>query len=353
MKISSRQICFIMIAYTAATKLLMYPTLLSMASGNDLLFSALIDFFIGTAVIWSISFLCSRTDKTFFELIKGTLGEVTARIVFGFFAAFFLLSTLLPIFEQVGYIHNIFYDTVPSLGVFLPFFVFTVYAATKKFTNIGRCADICLPIFAVSILFIFITAFSDVQWDNLMPILKTPALDIFRGAANTAYTFAEPCWLLMFMGHFKYKKGDAAKITLSYALGAATVLLFLAMFYGIYGAVAPSRTYAIARTSLFFPAIEVIGRMDLLVLFVLEIVMLFALVLNIQLAVYALVKCTGYENRMLLSFSVNGALLAITIFCNSFYNNINELFYNWMWIMYIVFVVALPVIAWLFKRRTA
>ena len=340
-----------MIAYTAATKLLMYPTLLSMASGNDFLLSALIDFFIGTAVIWSISFLCSRTDKTFFELIKGTLGEVTARIVFGFFAAFFLLSTLLPIFEQVGYIHNIFYDTVPSLGVFLPFFVFTVYAAAKKFTNIGRCADICLPIFAVSILFIFITAFSDVQWDNLMPILKTPTLDIFRGAANTAYTFAEPCWLLMFMGHFKYRKGDAAKITLSYAAGALTVLFFLAIFQGIYGGIASSRTFAIARTLLFFSAIESIGRIDLLILFVLEVVLLFSLVLNIQLGVHSAAKCMGTDKLAVVSLVIN-ALFALTVLIfDKYYGAIYELFTGWFWIPSIIFVLAIPLLAWTLKRR--
>ena len=89
MKISSRQICFIMIAYTAATKLLMYPTLLSMASGNDLLFSALIDFFIGTAVIWSISFLCSRTDKTFFELIRVLWAKLPRALYSDFLRRFF------------------------------------------------------------------------------------------------------------------------------------------------------------------------------------------------------------------------------------------------------------------------
>lgn len=353
MKISARQICFILFAYTAVTKLLMYPTILSTTSGRDLLFSALIDFLVCTAVIWSVSFLCSKTDKTFFELLKGTVGEVGARIVYGFFAVFFLLVCLVPIFEQENYVHNIFYDTVPSLGVFLPFFIFTLYAGSKGFENIGRCADICMPIFIAIMASMFVMAFNEVKFDNLLPVLKTPPLDILRGSAGTAFCFVEPCWLLMFMGHFKYKKGDAAKMTLSYAAGALVVLLFLAIFYGIYGDIASSRTYAISRTSLFFPAIDTIGRVDLILLFVLETVMLFALVLNIQLAVHAICKCSGFNKRPIISAAVTCALLVVVAFCNHYYNAIYTLYFNWLWIALAVFIVVIPPLAWALKRRNA
>ena len=154
MKISVRQICFIMLAYTAVSKLLLYPQNLSLACGRDLLFPAAINFGIQAIIVWAVSYLCSRTDKTFFELIAGTLGSITARIVYGLFALFFIICTIIPLFEQKLYVHAIFYDTVPSLLVFLPFFFLAVYAATKNFENIGRCADICLPVFAVVMVLI-------------------------------------------------------------------------------------------------------------------------------------------------------------------------------------------------------
>ena len=68
MKISVRQICFIMFAYTAATKLLLFPTVLSLDCGRDLLLPALINFVICGIVVWSLSYLSSRTEKTFFQL---------------------------------------------------------------------------------------------------------------------------------------------------------------------------------------------------------------------------------------------------------------------------------------------
>lgn len=351
MKISTRQVCFIMFAFTAVTKLLLYPTVLSLECGRDLLLPAVINFLIGGVVVWSLSFLASRTDKTFFQLLEGTFGNVVARIIYALFAVMFLFAALLPVFEQKQYVHAIFYDTAPSLTVFLPFLVFAVYVCSKKFTNIGRCADVCLPIFVFCMAALFAMSFTEVEWDNLAPMFRTPAKNIFGSALGSAYAFVEPCWLLMFLGHFKYKKGDAAKITLSYAGGAAVVLLFLAVFYGIYGAITPSRTFALARTSLFFPAIETMGRIDLILLFALEIVMLFAVVLNIQLAVHCVASTLNLKDYKIVSLFVNLAILAVMVFASDNYHGIFLVYYKWLWIMFAVFIVVIPLLAWTLKRR--
>ena len=63
----------------------------------------------------------------------GTLGKVVARIIYGLFALFFIVATVIPLFEQKVYVQAIFYDTIPSLLIFLPFFAFSVYAACKGF----------------------------------------------------------------------------------------------------------------------------------------------------------------------------------------------------------------------------
>ena len=154
MKISVRQICFIMLVYTAVSKFILYPTVLGYENGRDILFPALIDFAVQAVIVWALSFLCSRTDKTFFQLVEGTLGNITARIIYGLFAMFFLVCTLVPLFEQKVYVHVIFSDTLPSLLVFIPFFFFAVYAAAKGFYNIGSCEYICFQLFIISMLFI-------------------------------------------------------------------------------------------------------------------------------------------------------------------------------------------------------
>lgn len=351
MKISVRQICFIMLCYTAVTKMLLYPTALSYYCGRDLLFPACLDFAVQAAIIWALSYLCSRTDKTFFQLLEGTFGNVFARIVYGLFALFFIAAALIPLCEQKLYVHTIFYDTVPPLLIFLPFFIFSLYSAGKGFTNIGRCADVCLPVFVLALFAVFSMSALEIKWDAFLPVLKTPVKKLFGGALGTAFRFAEPCWLLMFLGHFKYKKGDAAKITLSYLGGALVVLFLLVTFYGVYGDIAASRQFAVSKISLFFPAIDTIGRVDLIALYVLEIVMLFALVLNIQLAVRCIMQCTGYENAAVLSLAVNAVLFALVIVFNNGFHALHTFYSSWMWIAFIIFANAAPLAAWALKRR--
>ncbi len=351
MKISVRQICFILLCYNAVSKMLLYPTVLSHYCGRDLLFAALIDFAVQAVVVWAVSFLCSRTDKTFFQLLEGTFGNIFARIIYGLFALFFIAATIVPLCEQKLYVHTIFYDTVPPLLIFLPFFFFSIYAAGKKFTNIGRSADVCMPIFVLSMIFVFSMSVLEIKWNSFMPVLKTPVKDLFGGALGTVFRFAEPCYVLMFMGHFKYKKGDAAKMTFSYIGGALTVLLFLFTFYGIYGDIAQSRQFAVSKISLFFPAIDTIGRIDFIALYILEIVMLFALVLNIQLALHCVMKCTGYQNRAVLSLAVNAVLIILLLVFDHGFNNLHTFYAKWMWIAFAVFANAIPVLAWTLRRK--
>ncbi|MDE6373705.1 MAG: spore germination protein, partial [Clostridia bacterium] len=173
-KISSRQICFILIAYNAASKLLLYPTHAANTVGNALIFSALFNLVLQTIIIWSVSYLCSRTDKTFFGLLENTFGKVTARIIYAFFALYFIASAVIPMNEQQLLVHDSFYDTIPSLMIFLPFFIFSIYAGVKSFTNVGRCADICLPVFAVTIACFLIMAGGEADFTNLAPVLKQP-----------------------------------------------------------------------------------------------------------------------------------------------------------------------------------
>ena len=351
MKISVRQICFILLCYNAVSKMLLYPTVLSHYCGRDLLFAALIDFAVQAVVVWAVSFLCSRTDKTFFQLLEGTFGNIFARIIYGLFALFFIAATIVPLCEQKLYVHTIFYDTVPPLLIFLPFFFFSIYAAGKKFTNIGRSADVCMPIFVLSMIFVFSMSVLEIKWNSFMPVLKTPVKDLFGGALGTVFRFAEPCYVLMFMGHFKYKKGDAAKMTFSYTGGALTVLLFLFTFYGIYGDIAQSRQFAVSKISLFFPAIDTIGRIDLIALYILEIVMLFALVLNVQLALHCVMQCTGYQNRVVLSLAVNAVLIILLMVFDHGFNNLHTFYAKWMWIAFAVFANAIPVLAWTLRRK--
>ncbi|MGN0806437.1 MAG: GerAB/ArcD/ProY family transporter [Candidatus Coproplasma sp.] len=350
-RISVRQICFILIAYNAVLKLIIYPSAAATASANDLIFPALFDLAVQTAIIWSVAYLSSRTDKSFFELLEGTFNRTVARIVYALFALYFILAAIVPMVEQQLLVHAAFYDTVPSLYVFLPFFIFSIYAGAKSFTNAGRCADICLPVFLVSIAAILVMSAGQGKYSNLLPVFSQPFSTLAGGALSSAFKYADSAFMLIFLGCFRYKKGDAARITLSYAAGGLIVIALLAIFYAVYGAMAPSRTFLLNEISVFFPAISYVGRIDLTLLYALDIVILFAIILHIQASVHCLSYAIGWDKRSVLSLGVNAILIVITFIVNNKFSPLYQAAARWFWIPALIFAYAMPIAAWLLKRR--
>lgn len=351
-KISVRQICFILIAYNAASKMLLFPTTAASSVGNALIFSALFNLVLQTVIIWSVSYLSSRTDKPFFALLENTFGKVTARIIFGFFALYFIVSAVIPINEQQLLVHDSFYDTMPSLTVFLPFFIFSVYAGVKSFTNVGRCADMMLPVFVVCAAAFLIMSVGEADFTNLLPVLTQPFAKVAGFSLSSVFRFSESAFLLMFMGHYKYKKGDSARLTVSYALGGLVVIAVMASFYSLYGALAPTRSFAISNISVFFPVIGFVGRIDLFLVYAFDLVALFATVLNIQLSVHCLALTFNRNLRIIYSVCVNAALVVITFIFNNNYSVLQKTAGEWLWLPALLFAYIIPVLAWALRRKT-
>lgn len=348
-RINVRQICFIMAAFSSCGKLLLYPVNLSYESGNGLWLAALIDYLLQTLAVWAVAYACSKSDKTFYERLTLTFGRVAAKIIMWLFAAFFIAALALYLGEHKLYVQKIFYDTVPSLVSFLPFFIFSLYAGGKKFNNVGRAADICFPIFVLAFAAIFGMSLGEVRLDHLLPLFERPA-GILRGAVGGIVRFTDAAWLLMFMGRFPYKKGDCTKITLSYAAGGLAVVAFTVVFYGVYSVLAANQFFAISQVSVYFSAISVIGRIDFIVLYALELVMLFALVLNVQACSYCVREATGYGNGMVISTAVNALLFLIVLFTDHYFYELNVFYGKWMYIPFVLFALLVPVLSLALRR---
>ena len=204
-KINVRQICFILIAFNVCGKLLLFPNNLSYYAGNGLWLAALIDFAVHTLSVWAAAYACSKSDKTFYQRLVITFGKVPAKIIFSLLALLFFAAAIVPINEQKLYVQEIFYDTIPSLIPFLPFFIFSIYAVQKRFSNTGRAADICFPIFIACFLALIISSFTEINLSHLLPVFNEPINNVLKSSLSNIFRFNESAILLAFMGHFKYK----------------------------------------------------------------------------------------------------------------------------------------------------
>lgn len=175
--------------------------------------------------------LSKKTDKTLFELVENTFGNVGARIVYGLFAVFFIVAAALPIMEQKSFVLTVFYENVPSFISFAPFFALSLFASIKGIKSIGRMADVLMPIFVVSFAAIIVFSLPEAEFGELLPVLSaTPPSKLFHSSYTSLSWYTDCVFLLFFMGHYRYEKGSTLKVMISYGVGAVLTLVFLAVF---------------------------------------------------------------------------------------------------------------------------
>lgn len=346
-KISVRQLCLFMACLVPCGKLLAAPAALAGAAGGDLLISALINFVCQGVMIYLILWLSQKTERTFFELLCGAFGKVAAKIIYVFFAAYFLFYSVLPVLEQKAFVQSEFYDSFPSFLVFLPFFFFSLFACTKNVTAIGRGADIALPLFAVGFLGIFFMAASSADFSAVLPIGDSSFPEIISGSLRTQNWFADSAFLLMFLGRFPSGKKTTLKVMISYAVGAAATLAFIFVFYGIFKELSPREIFAVSKIGRYYSALSVIGRVDILFGYIFTVALLIYSVVPLQLFCECLSAAFG-EKRILYSCIVNAALFIAVLLLNrsafAVYETAGKLFP-----VFTIFAYALPCAA-LFMR---
>lgn len=349
-KIKLRQICFLFAAVMPVTKMIIYPATVSYYAKNDLLLSAALNLLLMGAVLALVVFLSYRTDMTFFDLLQNTFGRVAARVIYGIFALFFALSALLPLMEQKGFVTQIFYENIPSVIAFAPFFGVSFFACVKGFKTIGRAADIALPVFAACFAVIILLALPEADFSALLPV-GGGGEGIFRGSLYGLNWYTECLYPLFFLGHFEREKGAWRKVGLSFLLGGAALLLFLGTFYGIFADIAVQQQNAIAQISKYTTAFTSLGRIDLLFIFALALVLVFALCIPAQLCVHCACRALGGVNPLLPAAALNLLLLVFIVFFKYSYLELQTFFTQSLWYVFAFFAYVLPAAALLLRKE--
>lgn len=347
--IKLRQLCFIFAAMLPVTRMIVYPATLAYHAGSDLLLSAALSLALEGLVVGLMLWLARRTRRTFFGLLAENFGDAAARIVYGLFALFFALSALLPLLEQRGFVMQVLYENVPPLICYAPFFGVCFFACTKGLRAVGRVADLSLPVFVLSYAVVILLALPQADFGALLPVVESGAR-VWRGFA------AGPCWYtaclypLFFLGHVRYERRAAAKVLGSYAASAAATLLFLAVFYAVFSDISILQHNSLAQISKYATAFSSLGRADLLFIFALTLVLAFALCIPVQLSVHCAARALGCR-PLLPAAVINAALLALTVFFNTSFREVQQFCTQRLWFVYAAFAYLVPVLALFLKRE--
>jgi hypothetical protein len=147
---------------------------------------------------------------------------------------------------------------------------------------------------------------------------------------------------LPLLGDYAYEKGAGKKIYLSFWLGAGFVLLFLAVFYGLYTATAPTHHYAFTKTSQYFSALKTVGRVDLLLVYLLSTILFFAHIRPVKLCADCIEKSLSVNNAPVLCTILNAALFLFVLFFDRRQNALAQTVTQTLWWVFPIFSIALP-----------
>lgn len=350
-KISARQLYFFLACVAPVGKLVLLPAQLVKYAGNDLLLPALVNYAVQTAVVFSVLLLV-KSGRNFYELLQNTFGKIAAKILILLYAVFLLLAALLPLLEQKSFVQSVFYDTLPSLIAFAPFFVFSAYVCSKPLGSFGRMWDILGPLAIAGLAGVLILSVGSADYGALLPVGASGSKGFLRGTAAIFSWFIDTAILLPLLGKIEYRKGIAWKGALCYMAGGVAVLFFLATFYAIFAETSMNQLFAFTKTSKYFSGITVLGRIDYFFIFTLALVMAFYITLPLQGSVDCAVQAFGRKRYMptLLALGVNAIFFALSVVLDFRLGDILTFFSEVLFWIFPVFCVALPPLC-LFLRR--
>lgn len=334
--ILARQIAFAAAFLLPAAKLLEVPSLLAKHAAGDLLLPALLHFLTQTLLLLAVLYAASKSEKTLLERLKLRLGKGIF-IVYALYALYFLFTAVLPLLDLEKFISAAFFDTAPTTFSFAVFFFFTAYLCTKGIKSIGRSADLCLFLFLFPFFALLVMALPAADFSALLPLFGEPFAHTKTAFSITTPHFFDCVLLLPLIANLRYQKHDGAKITIGYTVGSGFSLLFFAFFYGIFSSIAPREHYAFLKIAQYFPALSVVGRIDLLFIYLLTVVLLFYTCLPLQYTTDCLANLLHTERKTWISALLSLFLLIVILFTNRYYDG-----------FYRIITQKLPVIFWIF-----
>lgn len=351
-KISQRQLFFFLACIAPVGKLVVLPTQLVAAAGNDLLFPVLIQYLVQAAVIFCVLLLAKR-GMNLYELLANTFGKIAAKILITIFTAFLFYAAFLPLLEQKIFVQNVFYDTLPSLISFTPFFVFAAFLLSKPLASYGRAWDILAPFSILGLLGIFILSVGSADFSALLPVGSSGIGGIAKATMNVSCWFYDSAIVLTLLGKFEYRKGLAWKGAVWYLVGGVAVLAFLAVFYGIFQEISVYQLFAFAQSSKYFSGITVLGRIDYVFIIALAMVMAFYCILPAQGGLDCILHAYGKPRYLptILAILLSIVYLTASLLLDYRFNAARIVIAENLFWIFPIFTILIPLLCLLLRRE--
>lgn len=343
-KVYCRQIAFAAAFLLPAAKLLEAPSILAKYASGDLLLPALAHFLLQSLLLLGFLYAASRSEIPLFVRLQNAFGG-GVKVLYIAYVLYYLFSATLPLLDLEKFVYAAFFDTAPTTFAFGVFFFLSAFICTKGIKAVGRSADLCLFLFLLPFSALMAMSFTAADFSNLLPFFGTKLAGSATAFSRTAPQFADALLLLPLIGNCRYKPNDGKKILLGYWSGAALSLLFFAIFYAIYSSIAPREHYAFSKIAEYFPALAVMGRIDLLFVYFLTVVLLLYTCLPLQYATDLIADAASIRRKTWISAALNVLLFLFVLYMNKYYDSFHAVIGNRLfWVFWLFSLLPLLLI---------
>lgn len=320
-EVYARQIAFCAAFILPMGKFLETPSLLAQYARGDILLPALAHFFVQSLLLLGILYAASCSEKTLLERLQSKLGKGVIG-VYILFILYYLFAAVLPLLDLEKFVYAAFFDTAPTTFSFGTFFLLAAFICAKGFKSFGRCADLCLFLFLLPFLALIGMSLFESDLTRLLPFFGTEFSGLAQGFVRTTPHFADAVLLLPLIANYRYKKGDGVKIMSGYWAGAGMTLLLFAVFFGVFSTLAPREHYAFSKIAQYFSALDVVGRIDLIFVYLLSVVLLFYTCLPLLYATDLTARLFNVKRKSFFAAGIALGGVLFVLFMNKHYNAI-------------------------------
>ncbi len=322
-KISARQLSFIVAVIFSVVKFYVLPAHVSAFSNEagwqSLLVNYLIDFLLLLLCLYVIK---NKTQKNVYETSVELFGKPFTKLIYIIYAIYFLLKAFIPILEQKNTISLTFYESQPTLLIFMPFFIVAFYILLKGVNAFARSVEIISLLWLAGLLITLSLSIPAGEYASLLPITQ-PIKKVLNGTLNAFIWFGDPLAILFLSEFIQVEKGLFKKTIIGYIVGATATLILVAVFYSIFQGIAQRQYYAPIKMSKYSITLSNIGRLDYFGALMFSAVSIYAMTLPMLVATVCINKVFSFKNNYVIPLLVTILqLLLIYFFQNEIFSNI-------------------------------
>ena len=312
MTVNNRQAALLLFCIVPASKFLLLPALYAGDAAQDVWLAGLINFLAdGALLAVVIGIIKKYPGKSLFDVLSDTLGRGGAKTVYALYAVFFFIYALVPLFEHKKFIEITLYETTPSVITFLPAFFVIFYLCLKGVKIMARTAEFMFRLIVAALAAaVFMSAFSFNPF-YLLPIARNPLNLTLKASYGGMLWYGQPLAILFLAGGIKGEKGKLKGLILSFAAASLICVVVFAFFTGIFGDLAPRKTYALPKMMKYAVVLSNMIRFDYLAVLLLVAASVLSLSVPSVLATECVEKLVGGKGKWIAAVAIVGAQFAV------------------------------------------